>query len=332
MKFLSLFLLVSAFSFIESVIYNLEQSEKLFDSFVKQYNKTYLTEEERMIKFDNFKNNLRIINEKNRGSKHAVFDINKYSDLNKNDLLRHTTGFKLGLKKNYSFTTVKECGVVEIKEEPQVLLPETFDWRDKHGVTPVKNQLICGSCWAFSTIGNIESLYNIKYDKVIDLSEQHLINCDLVNNGCNGGLMHWALENILQEGGGVVSEENDPYYGLDSVCKKTPWELNISGCKRYILQNENKLKELLVVNGPISVAIDVSDVINYKSGIADICENNNGLNHAVLLVGYGEYDEVPYWILKNSWGIEWGEDGFFRIQRNKNSCGLLNEYASSAVL
>ncbi|AAK70678.1 ORF11 cathepsin [Cydia pomonella granulovirus] len=314
-----------------ALTYDLNNSDELFKNFAIKYNKTYVSDEERAIKLENFKNNLKMINEKNMASKYAVFDINEYSDLNKNALLRRTTGFRLGLKKNPSAFTMTECSVVVIKDEPQALLPETLDWRDKHGVTPVKNQMECGSCWAFSTIANIESLYNIKYDKALNLSEQHLVNCDNINNGCAGGLMHWALESILQEGG-VVSAENEPYYGFDGVCKKSPFELSISGSRRYVLQNENKLRELLVVNGPISVAIDVSDLINYKAGIADICENNEGLNHAVLLVGYGVKNDVPYWILKNSWGAEWGEEGYFRVQRDKNSCGMMNEYASSAIL
>ncbi|ACZ63497.1 cathepsin [Pieris rapae granulovirus Wuhan] len=317
----------------ETVTYNLENSDNIFEDFIKKYNKSYATDQERAIKYENFKNNLKMINDKNNGSKYAVFDINAFSDLNKNDLLRRTTGFRMGLKKNSYYTpdVSKECNVQVIKSEPQIILPESFDWRDKHGVTPVKNQLECGSCWAFSAIANIESLYNIKHNKELDLSEQHLINCDSINNGCGGGLMHWALETILQQGG-IVSEKDEPYYGLDAVCKPKQFNVSISGCTRYVLKNENKLRELLIANGPISMAVDIIDVIDYKEGITDICENMNGLNHAVLLVGYGVHNNIPYWIMKNSWGEEWGEKGYLRVQRNINSCGLMNEFASSAIL
>nr|UYX49644.1 cathepsin [Darna trima granulovirus] len=317
---------------VDAITYNLENSQTLFENFIIKYNKTYTNDEEKAIKFENFKNNLKIINSKNANSKHAVFDINMYSDMNKNDLLRLTTGFRVSLKKTATTKVIyKECNVHIIKDEPQIILPESFDWRIRRGVTSVKNQMNCGSCWAFSAIANIESLHRIKYDEQLDLSEQHLVNCDPINNGCNGGLMHWAFENIMYEGG-VVSEKDDPYFGMDAICKPKNFNISISGCTRFVLQNENKLRELLITNGPISVAIDVIDVIDYKEGIADICENNNGLNHAVLLVGFGMHENVPYWIMKNSWGEGWGERGYIRVQRYKNSCGLMNEYASTAIL
>ncbi|AEB00299.1 cathepsin [Clostera anachoreta granulovirus] len=318
---------------VHSLKYNLDNSETLFEEFVTNFNKTYSSQDEKLIRYEIFKKNLALINNKNMESKHATFDINIYSDLHKNDLLHRTTGLRIGLKKNPLFKaiTFRECGVQVIGDEPHALLPETFDWRLRNGVTSVKDQLQCGACWAFSALGNIESLHKIKYGVELDLSEQHLVNCDPLNNGCDGGLMHWALENILYEGG-LVAERDEPYFGYDAVCKPKRLSSTISGCTRFVLQNENRLRELLVVNGPVSVAIDVIDVIDYKEGIADMCHNKNGLNHAVLLVGYGVDNDVPYWILKNSWGENWGENGFFRVQRNVNSCGIMNEYASSAIL
>lgn len=314
-----------------AVTYNLQNSELLFEEFVKKYNKTYSSLEERQAKFENFKAHLEIINRKNNGSSHAVYDINAYSDLNKNELLRRTTGFRVSLKKNLGARTNYQCGYQPIDHEPGVILPESFDWRSRNVVTSVKNQRECGSCWAYSTIANIESLYAIKHGLLYDLSEQHLVNCDPLNNGCNGGLMHWALESILHEGG-VVLETDDPYVGVDSVCKARRHAFPIEGCIRYDLRNENRLRELLVANGPVSLAIDVIDLTDYREGIAEDCGYENGLNHAVLLVGYGIQNGIPYWLLKNSWGTSWGEGGYFRVRRNMNACGMMNEYASTAIL
>lgn len=324
-------ILLLAFCHVHAIQYDLKDGEKLFENYVNKYNKTYSSLEERAAKFENFQNNLKLINEKNSNSKDAVYDINFYSDMNKNELLRKQTGFKVNLKKTKGGWDYIRCAQQLINEDPVVLLPESFDWRHQNVVTSVKNQRDCGSCWAFSAIGNIESQYAIKFKKLLDLSEQHLVNCDQQNNGCNGGLMHWALE-IIMRSGGVVAEKDDPYVAVDSVCKRKPKIFNINGCVQYDLKNEEKLRELLVVNGPISIAIDVIDIIDYKQGVASTCRNDNGLNHAVLLVGYGVKNNIPYWILKNSWGTEWGEDGYFKVQRNINSCGMMNEYASTAIL
>lgn len=326
----SIFLLVLCHAY--ALQYDLSDSQRLFDKYMVKYNKTYSSAEEKLAKFENFQNNLKIINEKNSNSKDALYDINYYSDMNKNELLRKQTGFKINLKKNnLEWDWDVKCVQQILNEDPAVLLPESFDWRHQNVVTTVKNQRDCGSCWAFSAIANIESQYAIKFKKLLDLSEQHLVNCDQQNNGCNGGLMHWALE-IIMRSGGVVAERDDPYVAVDSVCKRKPKQFNINGCVQYNLKNEEKLRELLVVNGPLSIAIDVIDIMDYKTGIASSCKNDNGLNHAVLLVGYGVKNNIPYWTFKNSWGTEWGDNGYFKLQRNINSCGMMNEYASTAIL
>ncbi|AER41457.1 V-CATH [Epinotia aporema granulovirus] len=312
-------------------IYDLNNSQALFDDFVIKYNKVYATDEERAAKYEIFRNNLVVINEKNSKTTNALYDINRLSDLNKNELLR-STGFSVNLKKNLNPS--KECEYVLVADAPSRSLPASFDWRANNAVTPVKNQLDCGSCWAFSTIANIESLYAIKYGVEVDLAEQYLLNCDYTNNNCNGGLMHWALENILiNDNGGVVEERHAPYVGEVTACDKEEYLFTITNCKRFNLVNEHTLQQLLIENGPISVAIDVFDILDYKQGISDNCRSDNGLNHAVLLVGYGvSINGIPYWVFKNSWGDDWGEQGFFRVRRDINSCGMMNAYAASAVL
>lgn len=312
-------------------LYDLNKSEVLFNDFVAKYNKVYASDEERAAKYEIFKNNLMVINEKNSKSTNVLYDINRMSDLNKNELLR-STGFSMNLKKNLK--SPKECEYVLVADAPSRSVPASFDWRANNAVTPVKNQLDCGSCWAFSTIANIESLYAIKHGVEVDLAEQYLLDCDYFNNHCNGGLMHWALENILlNENGGVVEEQQKPYVGEETACEKKEYLFNIKNCKRFNLINEHTLQQLLIENGPISVAIDVIDILDYKQGIAENCRSDNGLNHAVLLVGYGESTNgIPYWILKNSWGDDWGEQGFFRVKRDINSCGMMNAYAASAIL
>jgi cathepsin F len=312
--------------------YDLADAENLFNDFIVKYNKQYKNEDEKRTKFEIFKHNLQILNEKNKLDSSAVYDINYHSDMSKNEFLRKQTGFKINLKNNAMLKKNIQCQHKLISGQPSCLLPESFDWRDRNAVTSVKNQQDCGSCWAFSTIANVESQYAIKHNTLVDLSEQQLVDCDKINFGCDGGLMHWALEEAIRMGG-LAAENQYQYKGIDSICKDVDEKaVKILSCTQYDLRSEEKLKELLVSNGPISVAIDVVDVLDYKSGISTNCEFKNGLNHAVLLVGYGIENNVPFWTLKNSWGETWGEKGYFRLKRGRNSCGILNEYAASAVL
>nr|AGC65593.1 cathepsin [Achaea janata granulovirus] len=314
--------------------YDLEDAERLFDLFMIKYHKVYRSELERAAKFEVFKRNLATLNDKNDKDENATFDINAYTDRSRNELLRTQTGFQSNFARNASPFTQKKgmCITRVVAGTPPCLLPESFDWRDKNVVTPVKDQLECGSCWAFTAIANFESQYAIKHGKHVDFSEQHLLDCDQLNYGCDGGLMHWAFEEIIRMGG-VVLEYDYPYTGVESFCaNNVNMYTTISGCVQYDLRDEEKLRELLVTNGPIAVALDIVDIVDYKSGVVSFCGTNNGLNHAVLLVGYGVDKTIEYWLLKNSWGTDWGEEGYFRIKRNRNSCGILNSYAASVIL
>lgn len=318
-------------SSMNNIQYDVSNSEALFDEFVTKYGKVYANDAERKSRFEVFKANLAIINERNAQEESATFGINFYSDLSSNELLRKQTGFKAALH-NDNEKKSKYCTRRVITGPSTRLLPEAFNWRDSDVVTSVKQQRDCGSCWAFSAVANIESQYYMKNKRYVDLSEQQIVDCDPINNGCNGGLMSWAMEYVMRSGG-VQLEEDYEYVGSEGVCKNNSANVvQISGCVSYDLRNEERLRELLVSNGPISVAIDVMDVTNYQSGIARHCSVAHGLNHAVLLVGYGVQNNTPYWVFKNSWGSDWGESGYFRVLRDVNSCGMLNQYAATAIL
>ncbi|ADB84400.1 cathepsin [Apocheima cinerarium nucleopolyhedrovirus] len=159
-----------------------------------------------------------------------------------------------------------------------------------------------------------------------------MIDCDYVDMGCDGGLLHTAFEQMIQMGG-VKSEIEYPYVGYNDNCRLTDdnFAIKVKGCYRYIVTREEKLKDLLRAVGPIPIAIDASGIVNYYRGIVNHCENY-GLNHAVLLVGYGIENNVPYWTIKNTWGKDWGENGYFRVRQNVNACGMMNELASTAVI
>lgn len=210
-------------------------------------------------------------------------------------------------------------------------IPESVDWRQRGAVTRVKNQGLCGSCWAFSATGALEAQTFRKTKRLISLSDQNLLDCTSYNgygnSGCEGGLMNNAYRYIL-DNGGVDTEQSYPYEGSLEDCRFNNSTVGASMTSFVTLSpgDEEELKQALATIGPVSAGMDASILgfRYYKSGIFydEDCSNTR-LNHAVLIVGYGSEDGEDYWLVKNSWGPKWGDHGYFRITRNKdNHCGI----------
>jgi len=216
--------------------------------------------------------------------------------------------------------------------------PESFDWRDKGISLNVKDQGRCGACWAFSAVGNIEAQYALKKQQNATFSEQQLVDCDVKggNQGCEGGLMDTTFQYIINNGG-LVSDSDYPYNAADGTCKfnKNQVKVQLSSFKD-ISKNENEIKEVLFANGPLSVAVNADPFQFYTGGIftptTTSCDPQ-GLNHAVTLIGFGIDTKTnkQFWILKNSWGKNWGEKGYIRLARGIGACGI-NTNVSTAVL
>ncbi|ANF29761.1 cath [Catopsilia pomona nucleopolyhedrovirus] len=306
--------------------YDLLKAPNYFEEFLNVHNKKYATLVEKEHRFKIFEHNLReIINKNKLNNTTAQYKINKFSDLSKNEILTKYTGLAVPPSvQNF-------CQVVAL-DQPPGKGPLNFDWRTQNKVTNVKNQGACGACWAFATLASLESQYAIKNNKLINLSVQQLIDCDNVDQGCNGGLLHTAYEQMMSMGG-VQLEQDYQYAGINKYCNMNAnkFVVKVKDCHRYVIYNEEKLKDILRSHGPIPMAIDAADIVEYDSGVIQYCFNN-GLNHAVLLVGYGVQNNVPYWTFKNSWGEDWGEQGYFRVRQNINACGLRNELASTATI
>jgi len=206
-----------------------------------------------------------------------------------------------------------------------------FDWRNYYVVTPVKYQIDCASCWAFSAVGAVESCQAIKTSDLINYSEQQLIDCttELGNHGCSGGSIEDSYEFIY--GSGICTNASYPFVGQDQRCLTScSPEGSITGYVSVRPGNETDLLGKLN-DGPVSAVIDASlwSFQFYTSGIYYDTEcSSSAINHGVLVIGYG-YDTSDYWLVKNSFGTNWGDGGYIYMTRNSdNNCGI----ASSATL
>ena len=296
-----------------------------FQRFVQKFGRKY-EGDEFIRRFKIFHENFKMVEElqrMERGS--AIYGMNQFADLTAEEFRAQAT------MRNPMPEAMHTQGLAQT---PSGATPTAFDWRDQGAVTPVKNQQQCGSCWAFSTTGNIEGQWFIKKGALISLSEQELVDCDHVDQGCDGGLPSQAYQQIMLLGG-LTTEANYPYTARGGSCSFTKNQAVVYiNSSVVISSDEGEMATWLAANGPISIGINAAMMQFYMGGVAHpwkILCNPNKLDHGVLIVGYGVEGTKPYWIIKNSWGPTWGEKGYYRIYRGDGSCGV-NKMPTSAVV
>jgi len=296
-----------------AVASSLSPEEKMFSEFVGRYNKAYDSPATFFQRFSVFKDNLNYIREQNALNLSYTLGLNEFADLT-----------NLEFMNLYAGLMEQPAGIPRSEHVVGGKAPlASVDWRSQGAVTPIKNQGQCGSCWAFSTTGAVEGAYKIKSGTLVSLSEQQLVDCagSSGNQGCNGGFMDYAFEWIMKNG--ICAEKDYPYTGRDGTCKKTCKPVTkIGGYKDVTAGSESSLLDA-VTTTTVSVAIeaDQSAFQFYRSGIFTAACGRQ-LDHGVLAVGYGTQGSQDYWIVKNSWGASWGEQGYIRMIRNKDQCGI----------
>nr|XP_023870520.1 zingipain-2-like [Quercus suber] len=294
------------------------------EQWMVQYGRSYKDSAEKEKRFKIFKDNVEYIDKfNNEGNRTFKLSANVFADLTNEEFVASHTGYKIS-------TQPSSLKAKSLKYENLTEIPMTMDWREKGAVTSIKDQGRCGCCWAFSAVAAVEGITQIKTGNLISLSEQQLVDCAVEGNrGCNGGWMDYAFRYIIKNQG-LSTEEKYPYETMQGTCdheKESIYAAQISAFVDVPSNNEEALLQA-VANQPVSIALDGSgrNFQFYKSGVF-MEECGTRLTHAVTAIGYGTSDDgTKYWLMKNSWGTRWGENGYMRIQRDTGApeglCGL----------
>ncbi|KAK5639340.1 hypothetical protein RI129_011832 [Pyrocoelia pectoralis] len=212
-------------------------------------------------------------------------------------------------------------------------LPEEFDWRKQGFSTPIYNQKDCGSCYAFSIALALQAQIFRQTKQLVPLSAQQLIDCSVStgNYGCGGGSLRNTLR-YLDQSGGLMTYKDYPYIAKQTRCQfeRNRALVNLSSWAILPTRNERAMEVAINKVGPVAASINASPHTFqlYHSGVYDdpFCSPNT-VNHAMLVVGYTK----DAWILKNWWGNRWGEEGYMRLRKGNNRCGVANFVAYGIV-
>uniref|UniRef100_A0A7N1A9U8 Cysteine protease n=1 Tax=Kalanchoe fedtschenkoi TaxID=63787 RepID=A0A7N1A9U8_KALFE len=297
---------------------------KMYEEWMVKHGRVHDNIEEKERRFKIFKENVERVNAHN-SVKGRKFDlaVNKFADLTNEEFRAKYTGRLLTRPP----TKQARGGNLKLTDD----VPTSIDWRKKGAVGKVGQQGGCGSCWAFSAVAAMEGIVQIKTGELLDLSEQELVDCDTFDDGCDGGLMDNAFKWIIQNGG-LNSEEAYPYKGEKGECNTTLSSVSVASITGYVdvPEDDEKALQQAVAQQPVSIGINSNsfEFQLYGSGVYNGSCNADLLTHGVVIVGYDVTEEEgkPYWILKNSWGLDWGEDGYMRIDKDvkdkRGKCGL----------
>jgi len=308
------------------------EARQQFLAFQKEYNKVYKTNAEFEHRFGVFQENLKKAAELQLKNPLAEFGVTKFSDLTHEEF----SNFYLMPNLDLSKWVKPPAKNFSIEHKRNVLgcnpNPTWYSWYDCNVVTNVYNQGQCGSCWAFSATETIESYVALNGGGLNSLSMEQIVDCDTYDSGCQGGMPIRAYQ-YVQAAGGIEPYNDYPYTagnGYSSNCQFNSGEVSARVTSFNSIDGEEGLYQQTSSSsgGPVSVCVDASSWSSYRGGILTSC--GDVMDHCVQLVGYKNYNENgAFWIVRNSWGANWGINGFIWISIGDDLCGI-GDYASVA--
>ncbi|OAY75602.1 Vignain, partial [Ananas comosus] len=310
----------------------LDPMRERYEQWISRYSRVYKDKNEKEQRFRIYESNVQLIDIFNTISEEYKLIDNKFADLTSEEFKAKSVclrDLRNHRPSSLNFWTSMNCvspgRISDMHEKKGSSVPSSIDWREKGAVTLVRDQGECGSCWAFSTVAAVEGINKIKAGRLVALSVQELVDCDTqgANSGCRGGFMTQAFDFILRNHG-LTSESDYPYQGVEGACETSKLSnhvATISGYKNVTPSSEQSLLKAVAAQ-PVSVAIDAGGFAFqfYSKGIfTGPCGSD--LNHGVAVVGYGTAaapadQSNEFWIVKNSWGADWGEKGYIRMKRS----------------
>jgi len=313
---------------VNAAVFKEEEYKFLFSKWMTQFNKKY-THDSFFYRYTVFKANMDKIALGNKQKHTYKMAMNKFGDMTHAEFKKTMLGYK-NVDRSY-LRSKNEHGPHE-----HVKAAASVHWENTTYVTPVKNQGQCGSCWAFSATGSTEAAIAIKAKKTaVGLSEEQLVDCSQAqgNQGCEGGLMDQAFQYIIANGG-IDTEADYAYTAQDGTCNKAKEKKKVGKIKSFVdvtAGDEVALAKAATI-GPVSVAVeaDQSCFQFYSGGVLSDPSCGTQLDHGVLVTGF-DHDStsgLDYWVVKNSWGSDWGSEGYLWIERGTNECGIasVNSY------
>jgi C1A family cysteine protease len=325
MKFATILVLICVAYACAAVIP--ESVNQQFIEFQAKYGKVYGNANEYKYRLGIFADNLQRAEKMNSENENTEFGVTKFMDMTPEEF-----------RANVLMTTVPPLR--NSKQGPyhyskfNASAPSSFDWRSKSGVvTPVYNQGQCGSCWAFSATENIESQWALGGHTLTSLSMQQIVDCDKMDYGCGGGWPYHAYEYVISAGG-QDSYASYPYTAENGACvfksadvvaKLRSWT--------YVTQSESEseMVDYLYAHGPLSVCVDAASWMYYTGGVFMASACSTSIDHCVEAIGYNIGASTPYWIIRNSWGTDWGIAGYMQLQYGQDACAVAQVVTNSLI-
>jgi len=309
--------------------------EQKFKNFMKIYNKHYATPAEYAKKFAIFKKNLKIYAQQDANSEFASYGPGKFADLSQEEFAEKY------LMKNISRPLFRP-GENKVWAAPENVapLPTSYDWRTKDAVTPVYNQGECGSCWAFSATEAIESQWFLagKVNPIASLSMEQIVQCDPYDYGCDGGWPYNAYKYVISVSKGLDSYSSYPYTSGDGVtgqCKFNSGSIAATiSSWQWVTQDESEsaMQQFTYTTGPPSVCVDASTWSGYQGGVIMASTCGDQIDHCVQIVGWDVISGTNAWLVRNSWGTDWGPyGGYLYVQMGVDACGIASTVTSPVV-